>query len=134
LPEPLVFPLSVIQLALSVAVQEQLALVVRENDPLPPAAATLAADGEMAYEHAAAAWVTVYVCPLTVMVPVREVVFEFAAALKLTVPLPVPLGDPVMVSQLLLLAAVHEQLEPAATPNDPVPPPAPTDPLDGDSA
>jgi hypothetical protein len=68
------------------------------------------------------------------MVPVRDVVFVFAAALKLTVPLPVPPDDPVMVSQLFALDAVHEQFEPAVTPNDPEPPFAPTDPLAGEMA
>jgi hypothetical protein len=58
-PEPLVVPLTVIQAALSVAVHAQLALVVSAKDPLPPAAPTLAADGEIAYEQVAAAWVTV---------------------------------------------------------------------------
>jgi hypothetical protein len=40
-PDPLVGPVSVIQLALSVAVQLQPAPAVSANDPVPPLAATV---------------------------------------------------------------------------------------------
>ena len=46
-----------------------------------------------------------------------------AAALKATVPLPVPLAPDVTVSQdVLLLAAVHAHVLPAVTLTEPVPP------------
>jgi hypothetical protein len=66
------------------------------------------------------------------MVPVRDVVAAFAAALKLTVPLPVPPGEPVTVNQLFADDAVHEQFAAVDTLNDPAPPLAPTDPLAGE--
>ena len=58
--------------------------------------------------HAAAAWVTVTVWPLTVMVPVRLVPLGLAAALKTKEPLPEPLLE-VSVSQLVLVVAVQAQ-------------------------
>ena len=61
------------------------------------------------------ACVTVTVCPATVSVPVRGVVAVLAATVKLTPPLPEPLGPVVMVIQLALVAAVHEQLVPDVT-------------------
>ena len=53
--------------------------------------------------------VTVTVCPATVSVPTRCAVDVFAVALKVTVPFPLPLAPPLIVSQALLLAAVHVQ-------------------------
>ena len=61
------------------------------------------------------AWVTVTVCPATVSVPVRWVVAVLAATVKLTPPLPDPLAPAVMVIQLALVAAVHEQPVPDDT-------------------
>ena len=75
----------------------------------------------------AAACVTVNVCPPTLIVPVRCVVAELAATLKLTVPLPDPLAVPVTVIQLTLLVAVQAQPLPAVTENDPDAPDAATD-------
>jgi hypothetical protein len=64
----------------------------------------------------------VMVCPATVMVPFRALPVVFAATLKVTGPLPVPLLPDVIVIQEALLAAVQEQLlEEAVTVVLPVP-------------
>jgi hypothetical protein len=63
-----------------------------------------------------------------VSVPARVVPFGFAAALKLTGPLPLPVAPAVTVSQLvLLLTAVQEHPVGEVTVVDPVPPAATTD-------
>jgi hypothetical protein len=68
--------------------------------------------------------VTLNVCPPIVNVPVRCVPFGLAVALKLTVPLPVPLAPLVIVSQdVSLLTAVHAQPPGAVTAVEPVAPP-----------
>ena len=77
--------------------------------------------------HGAASCVTVNVWPPAVIVPVRDVVAEFAATVNVTVPLPDPLAPPVIVIQVALLAAVHAQPLPLVTVNELVPPPATTD-------
>jgi len=77
--------------------------------------------------HGAAACVTVNVWPPAVIVPVRDVVAEFAATVNVTVPLPDPLAPPVIVIQVALLAAVHAQPLPLVTVNELVLPPATTD-------
>jgi hypothetical protein len=67
-----------------------------------------------------------------VMVPVRCAVLAFAAALKLTVPLPLPDAPAVTVNQLvLLLTAVQAHPASAVTLVEPVPPLATTDWLVG---
>ena len=71
---------------------------------------------------------TVNVVPAIVMVPLWVPVVVLAAALKATVPLPVPLAPDVTVSQdVLLLAAVHAHVAPAVTATLPVLPAAPSD-------
>ena len=60
--------------------------------------------------------VTVTVWPATVSVPTRCAVDVFAVALKVTVPLPLPLAPPLIVSQAALLAAVHVHPLAAVTP------------------
>ena len=70
--------------------------------------------------HAAAACVTVKVCPATLSVPVRADVAVFAVAEKLTVPFPLP-GEPaVIASQDAPLVAVHAQPAAALTVTEPV--------------
>ena len=78
--------------------------------------------------QAAAACETVNVWPAIVMVPVRDEVFVFGAALKLTAPVPEPVVPPVRVIHAALAVAVHEQLAPVVTLTEPVPPVAGTDP------
>ena len=76
---------------------------------------------------------TVNVVPAIVRVPLCALVPVLAAALKATVPLPLPLAPEVTVSQdVLLLTAVHAQVLPAVTATLPVPPTAPSDWLVGE--
>ena len=84
--------------------------------------------------HALPTCDTVNICPAMVNVPLREVVELFAAALKLTAPLPEPLAPAVMVSQLAPLVAVHAHPVPAVTLVVPVPPVAATFAEDDDKA
>ena len=72
------------------------------------------------------AWVTENVRPAIVRAPFLELVLVFAAALKLTDPLPVPVLPAVIVSQFAPLTAAHVQPVPAVTFVLPVPPVAPT--------
>jgi hypothetical protein len=78
--------------------------------------------------QAAASCVTVNAWPAMVRVPVRELVFGFAAALNATVPLPLPLAPLVTVSHdVSLLTPVHAHPAGAVTAVEPVPPAATTD-------
>lgn len=122
LPDPLAPPVTVIQLTLLAAVQLQPDPAVTVVLPVPPLDAALCDVDERLKLHAAAACDTVYVCPAIVSVPVRGLVDVFAAMLKLTAPLPVPLAPPVTVIQPALLVADQPQLEPAVTVVLPVPP------------
>ena len=65
--------------------------------------------------HAAAACETVKVCPAIVAVPVRVVVAVFAATVRPTVPLPLPLAPLATVIQGAALDAVQLQLVPLVT-------------------
>ena len=95
--------------------------------PEPPALVNDWLVGEMLNAQlGAAAWVTVKVCPATVRVADRAEVEVFAAAVKLTVPLPEPLAPAVIVTHPALLAAVHEQPADAVTATLPEPPAATT--------
>jgi hypothetical protein len=67
--------------ALLDALHVQLAVVVTVTKLLPPAAPNARLSGEIAYEHGAAAWMTVKVWPPTVTVPVRETDSALAAAM-----------------------------------------------------
>src|SRR5262249_9013326 len=60
---------------------------------------------------AAAAWLMLKVCPPIEMEPLRELVIVFAATVKDTVPLPVPLVGGLMVIQLCAVEADHGQVE-----------------------
>ncbi len=59
------------------------------------------------------------------MLPVCDPLAEFALAEKLTVPLPLPVQPPVIVSQDVLLVADQPQPEEAEMFTLPEPPPAP---------
>ena len=105
---------------LLVAVHEQFVPAVTVNDPVVADDVTdwLVGDSENV-QAGTAACVTVNVCPSTVIVPTRCAP-GLAAAENDTDPLPVPVGALVTVSQsALLLVAVHEQLLPADTLNEP---------------
>ena len=78
--------------------------------------------------QAAAACVTVNVCPPMVSVPVRGLVFGLDDALNPTEPFPLPVAPLVTVNQdVLLLTPVHAHPVGAVTAVDPVPPPATID-------
>jgi hypothetical protein len=111
LPMPLEPAVIVSQEALLVAVQLQPGVLVTVAAPDPAAAAGLSEVGATLNVHGAAPWFTVTVWPATVRVPVRGSVAAFAAMVKATVPLPLPLAPEVIVSQESLLVAV--QLQPA---------------------
>ena len=81
MPLPGVIALTLIHVALVVAVQAQKVAAVTVTVPVIPADVTVADAGEIAGAHAAAACVMVNVLPPTVSVPVRDVVPVFAAAL-----------------------------------------------------
>ena len=70
---------------------------------------------------------TVNVVPAIVRVPLWALVPVLAAALKATVPLPVPLVPAVTVSQDALLSALHAHVLPAVTVTLPLPPAAGSD-------
>ena len=72
-------------------------------------------------------WVTVYVWPPAVIVPVREDVVGLAATVKAIVPEPDPLAPVVIVIQTALLTAVHAQPAPAVIETIPEPPSPGTD-------
>jgi hypothetical protein len=66
--------------------------------------------------------VTLSVWPATVIVPERVTVLVFRAAVKATVPFPLPDAPDVMTNQATLLIAVHEQPGAVVTPMVPVAP------------
>ena len=76
----------------------------------------------MVMSHEVPVWVTVNVLPAIVSVPVRDDVDVFAAALKLTEPLPEPDAPAVIVNHAALLTAVHAQPDGAVTATVPLPP------------
>jgi hypothetical protein len=130
LPVPDAPDVTAIQAALDVAFQVQLPAVVTETEAVPPAAGTFWVGGATTKLHATPSWVTVNVCPAIVSVPVRADPV-FAAALKVTDPLPLPDAALVIVSQFALALAVHAHPLAVVTATVPVPPAAPTDwPLD----
>jgi hypothetical protein len=134
LPVPLAPPVIVIQGTLLAAVQLQAAVVVTAEDPVPPVAPIEIKVGATVNEQVPAPCVTVKNCPAMLRVALRIWVLVLAAALKLTDALPVPLAALVIVSQLVsLLAAVQGHPFAVVSAVEPVPPPAATDWLPGDS-
>lgn len=115
-----------IQSAAETAVQAHVAAdAVTAIDPEPPVLATLCVGGEMVNVHGAgsgAAWETVKVCVPIVSVPVRAAPV-FAAAVNVTVPLPVPEAPAATVSHAAFAVAVHAHvLADAVTATEPGPP------------
>jgi hypothetical protein len=94
---------TVIQLTFDTPCQPHPDVVETDSDALPPVAATVRLVGLMVYEHEAAGCVTVNVRPAIVRVPLRCAVPVFAAAVKRTVPPPVPDWPDVTVIHELLL-------------------------------
>jgi hypothetical protein len=115
------------------AVQLQPACAVTLTEPVVVAATADRLVGEIEYEQGAADCVTVNVCPPIVTVPVRGDVTGLGCAWKSTASVPLPDAG-VTVSQLaLLLVAFHAQPAAVLSVVDPVPPPAATVWLVGDS-
>ena len=127
MPLPVAPVLTVIHVALLVAVQAQPAGTVTVTVPVPAAAVTMAEVDEIAGVHDMALCVTVNVDPAIVSVPTRLVVVVLAAMLKVTVPDAEPDAPALTVIHATLLTAVHWQPVPAVTVLLPEPPAAPTD-------
>ena len=132
LPEPLPPLLIDSHVALLVAVHAQLLVVVTEAVAVPPLAARLCVVGDTV-KLQAPAWVIVTAWPAIVSVPVRELVDVFAAALKATVPGPVPVPPLEIVSQVAPLVAVQPQPAAVVTVEEPGPPAAVTACVVGDT-
>jgi hypothetical protein len=108
LPLPDAALVSVIHAALLAAVHEHQLPIASVVVVAPPSALTVCAAGEMAAAHDAASWETVTVCPAIVPEPVRAGPL-LAAAVRVTVPDPVP-DDPLeTLSHGSLVDAAHEQ-------------------------
>jgi len=99
-------PATVSHAAVLVALQAQptgAVIVTRVGSPL---AVIFTVEGDAAYPHAAAC-VTVTVCPPTLIVALREVSAELAAAVMVTLPLPEPVPPLAIPSHVALVVAVH---------------------------
>ncbi len=106
-PAPLAPPVTLSQAALLAAVQLQPPGAVTPVVEEPADEVSVAVVGDTPKVHVVPSCVTVTVWPATVSVPVRSVDDGFAAALKVTVPLPLPLAPLLIVSQAALLVAVQ---------------------------
>lgn len=124
MPLPVLVPVpeTVIQATLLLAVHEQPGVVVTVTAYGPPLAAADCEVGDRVKPHAAAAWFTVNVRPPTVIVPVRDVVFGFAATRYETFALPEPTPPAVIVIHEAWLVAAQLQLLAADTMMRPTPP------------
>ena len=135
LPVPVAPAVTVIQLALLVAVRAHPVVPVIVTVTGPPAAPRLWYAGDkLKGPHvttpdcvgATPACVTVKVWPPMVTVPVRTTVVAFAATLSATEPLPVPVAPLVTAIQLALLVAVRAHPAVPFTVIDTAPPAVPT--------
>jgi len=115
--------------ALFAAVQVHPLGAVTAVDPLPPEPPTVWLVGAIVNVQAAAACETVKVWDAMVNVPVRALALGFAATVKPTDPLPLPLLPLVTVIQPTLAAADQGQPAPEVTLVEPAPPAAVTDKL-----
>jgi hypothetical protein len=131
-PVPLVPAATAIQGTLLDAVQAQVVPAVTETVAVPPAGSTVSEAGEIEYEHAGAACVTVTVRPATVSDPDRDTAAGPTA--KVTVPGALPEPPPVIVIQGSLLNAVHGHPGAVLTVTLLVPPSAPNDRASGDTS
>lgn len=131
-PLPLAPEVMVIHGAPLDAVHAHPAPAVTATLPLPPDDGIVCVSGEMAYVQPWP-WTTVTVWPPTVRDPVRAGP-DVAATAKVTVPEPFPLAPPVIVIHGALLVAVHAQPLAVFTPTVPVPPPASTLCVSGDTS
>ncbi len=115
MPLPVAPALTVIHVALLVAVQAQPVGTVTVTVPVPAADVRVADAGEIVGAHDMAACVTVKVDPAIVSVPTRLVVLVLAAMLNVTVPNPEPVAPALTVIHATLLTAAHWQPVPAVT-------------------
>ena len=99
-------PATVSHAALLVALQAQPAGAVIVTLLGLPVVVIFTVEGDAAYPHAAAC-VTVTVWPPTLIVALREVSAELAAAVIVTLPLPEPVPPLVIPSHMALVVAVH---------------------------
>jgi hypothetical protein len=114
-------PVAVIQDALLDEAHVHPAWVSTVIVPVAPVAAGVKDSGPTT-KMQPADWVIVKVLVATVSVTLRATAVVFAAAVKVTVPLPEPLDPPVTVTQLAPLAVVHPQPDVVVTATVPVPP------------
>ena len=127
---PLAPDVTLNHVALLAAVHAQPVVVVTEMVPdVAPAGAVIEV-GDTVKLHAEAS-LTTKMRPPIVRKPLRANEEVFAAALKATVPLPVPLAPDVTVNHVVPLVAVHAQPAWAVTPTVPGPPAAAIDWLVG---
>lgn len=131
-PDPGPEPVSVIQLAPSVADHAHPACVVTAIVPVPPAESSVMVRGLTVNVHAAAASSTVNVLPAIVRVAVLADVAVLAAAVYDTLPLPLPLAPLPIVTHEAPLVAVQPHPAAAVTVTEPVPPAAVCDRLVGE--
>ena len=128
MPLPVAPALTVIHVALLVAVQAQPVAAVTVTVPVPAADVTLADAGEIVGPHSTAACcVTVNVDPAIVSVPVRLVVPVLTAIANVAVPDPEPDAPALTVIHAALLTAAHTQPVPAVIVLLPMPPAAAID-------
>ena len=132
-PDPVAPAVTVIHVALLTAVHAHPVGAVTVVLPVPPPATTDWLVGEIVSVQVMPTCVTVAVLPPTPIVPLRDVVDGFAAAVNDTVPFPDPLVPAVIVIQVSVVVAVHAQPVGAVTPTLPEPPPTATACVAGDS-
>jgi len=123
LPVPLPPPDTVNQLALLTAVHAHPAPAVTLVNPDPRPEPMVVLAGEIETVHDTPAWLTVKLWPPIVSAAARAWVDVFAAAVKLTVAVPLPLAVPLTVNQPgAVLAAVQAQPLSVVSVVDPPPP------------
>ena len=127
MPESLAPDVIEIQEVAVVALHPQPAGAVTLTVPEPPEAVNVCDVLSSVATHGKPASFTVNVLPAIDRLPDRALLVELPAALKLTVPDPVPVEPAVTAIQLLLLVALQSQPAPAVTVTLPVPPDAATD-------
>ena len=126
LPAPFEPAATEIHGAVLTAVQLQRAAALTAVVVLPPLDVIDWLVGDSVKTHGAAACETVTVWPAMMTDPVRAT-SVFAVYATDTVPLPLPLAPPVIVSQVSTALALHEQVVSAATPKLVAPASAVTD-------
>jgi hypothetical protein len=120
-PEPEPEPVTVSQTLEPLVVQAHPAVVVTVMVPVVAPTGALMDVGDTVKLHTGPS-LTVKTTPPIVSAALRAVVVLFGAALKLTVPFPVPLAPEVTVNHVALLVAVQVQPDWVVTLTVPVPP------------